>query len=64
MRASSLSDRLAHDGHELPLVDLEGHPVQGPDLALLALVVDLIEVSNIYEHGGTPYQLLPMSVTV
>ena len=46
--------RLTHNGHKLPLVDLEGYPVQGPDLALLALVVYFIEVSDVNEHLSTP----------
>ena len=50
----------ADDGHELPPVDGEGDPVQGPDLALQALVVDLVEISNVDQHGITPYMVVVM----
>ena len=41
---------LAHDGHEFAPVDLEGDPVQGPDLPLLPFVVDLVDIPNVNEH--------------
>ena len=42
------------DGHELPPVDVQRHPVQGPDLALLALVIDFVDVFDLNEHGLAP----------
>ena len=44
------------DGHELPTVDGQSHAVQGPDLALLALVVDFINIFDLYEHGSSSPQ--------
>ena len=49
----------AHDGHELPLVDGEVHPVQGVD-GILPHLIDLIDLLQFDEmfHGGQP----PMAV--
>ena len=44
----------ADDGHKLPPVDLEVNAVQGPDLVLLALIVYLIKILYINEHGAPP----------
>ena len=46
--------RRAHNGHELALVDLEGHAVQGAHLALLALVIYFIDILNVDEHAASP----------
>ena len=36
--------RLAHDGDKFALLNPEGDAVQGPDLALFALVVNFIKI--------------------
>ena len=47
---------LAHNGQKLPRVHRQGHPVQGADLALQALAVDLIDVPQFYQmcHDDRP----------
>ena len=42
-----------HDGHKFPPVDLEGHAIQRPDLALLSLVINFVKVFDVNEHGAT-----------
>ena len=45
--------RLAHDGHELPPVDVERDSVQSPDLTLLALVINFVKVFDLDQHEST-----------